>query len=67
MATDPIEVLKRELADISVVLDRLQEAIKNSNQQEAANKFRDVEDHLKAVKDKLDKEFGWLVPQQDSA
>ncbi len=65
MVTDPIDVLKRELADISVLLDRLQEAISSSKQEEAARKFKDIKEQLEKVKSKLEEEFKWVAPQEE--
>ncbi len=65
MVTDPIEALKRDLADMSVMLDRMQEAIKNSSQQEAAHQYQDVERQIEKVRQKLKEEFGWLSVKEE--
>tara|TARA_Y100000310_G_scaffold329990_1_gene400845 strand:+ start:152 stop:382 length:231 start_codon:yes stop_codon:yes gene_type:complete len=64
MAQDPIEHLKRKLADVSVLFDSLQRHIAASNQQAAREEFQKISQGLDSVKKRMQDEFGWLGVQR---
>jgi len=62
MAGDPIADIKKELAEISSGLDRLRQAIENSNQRTAASHFQELTTKLEKINNRLEQEFRWLAP-----
>ncbi|MDP3919014.1 MAG: hypothetical protein Q8Q35_03895 [Nanoarchaeota archaeon] len=64
MTDGPISEIKNELQRLQTQCDELHAAINTSRQNEAAKKLKQLLDNLNKVNSRLNKEFGWLLPQE---
>ena len=65
MAGDPITDIKKEVSDVSIILDKLRQAIESSNQHVAASHFQEITSKLEKVRKRIENEFNWLAPHEE--
>jgi hypothetical protein len=65
MASDPINTIKDQLDDAKRDCETLREAINSSDQNKASMQLLNLQGKLTQIREKLQSEFGWMLPSQE--